>query len=256
MRLSQKDFDALQQALLQLYEYRDLETFRQVVTKVFLQIIPADHFSLVAYDVDPLAGRARMVECQESDPRIARDVVPVVPYWEQLVWKHPFTRYFAGGGEMTALMFSDFFTSAQLRNSVFWECGCAILKYDRAISLPVASSRGTAALSLGRRGRDFTERDRLVLNLLRPHFNQARRNADLATARKAAGAKPLAAYNLTPRETEIGHWIAGGKTNPEIAIILQTSRRTIEKHMERVLEKLAVENRASAAVMIAQAEAT
>ena len=48
--------------------------------------------------------------------------------------------------------------------------------------------------------------------------------------------------------------MAKGKTNPEIAIILQANRRTVEKHMERILEKLGVENRASAAVMVAQAE--
>ena len=50
--------------------------------------------------------------------------------------------------------------------------------------------------------------------------------------------------------------MAKGKTNPEISIILQAAIRTVEKHMERILEKLAVENRTSAAVMIAQAEAT
>src|SRR5207248_3835556 len=121
----------------------------------------------------------------------------------------------------------------------------------RAISLPVASSRAPGAVSLGRRGKDFTERDRLILNLLRRHFNQAHRNGELATDRRDAGAKPLASYGLTPRESEIGHWIAGGKTNPEIAIILQANRRTIEKHMERILDKLGVENRVAAAVLIA-----
>src|SRR5439155_23405448 len=108
-------------------------------------------------------------------------------------------------------------------------------------------------LPLGSRGKDFTERVRLMRKLLRAHYNRGRRNAVLATARKAAGAKPLAAYSLTPRATEIGHWIAGGKTNPEIAIILEANRRTIEKHMERILEKLGVENRVAAALLIAGA---
>ena len=250
MRLSHKDFDALQRTILELYEYRELETFRKLAPGLFLKIVPADHFCLVGYDLDPAARRARMIDCLESDPRLTREPVPNL---EVIVWEHPFTRYFAGGGAQTALMFSDFFSSAQLRNSLLWEPICQVLKFDRNISLPVASSRGRAALSLGRRGKDFTESDRLMLNLLRTHFNQAQRNAVLATARKAAGAKPLAAYSLTPRETEIGHWIAGGKTNPEIAIILQANRRTVEKHMERILEKLGVENRVAAAVLIAGA---
>jgi len=250
MRLSHRDFDALQHALLELYEFRDLAEFKEAIPRIVLRIIPADHFGLFSYDIDPAARRARMVECLESEPRLPREAVPL---WEQQVWQHPYTRYFAGGGEMTALKFSDFFTSVQLRNSTLWELICQVLKFDRNLCLPVASGVGVAAFSLGRRGKDFTERDRLILNLLRPHFNQARCNADLATARKAAGTKPLAAYSLTPRETEIGHWIAGGKTNPQIAIILQANRRTIEKHMERILEKLGVENRVAAAVLIARA---
>jgi DNA-binding CsgD family transcriptional regulator len=102
--------------------------------------------------------------------------------------------------------------------------------------------------------RDFTERDRLMLNLLQRHFDQAHHNAKLATARVAAPAKPLAAYDLTPRETEIARWVAAGKTNPEISIILNCGVRTIEKHMERILEKIGVENRTTAAAVIVRAE--
>ena len=63
----------------------------------------------------------------------------------------------------------------------------------------------------------------------------------------------MIAFGLTPREREIASWVAKGKTNPEIAIILQANRRTVEKHMERILEKLGVENRVAAAVLIAGA---
>ena len=47
-------------------------------------------------------------------------------------------------------------------------------------------------------------------------------------------------------------WLAQGKTNPEIAIILATPARTIEKHVERILRKLRVANRVEAAVAIAE----
>ena len=57
-------------------------------------------------------------------------------------------------------------------------------------------------------------------------------------------------YGLTGRETEIAEWVAAGKTNPEIAMILRISARTVEKHMERVLGKLGVENRTAAALII------
>lgn len=43
------------------------------------------------------------------------------------------------------------------------------------------------------------------------------------------------------------YWIAQGKTNRETAVILGTSPRTIDKHVEQLLERLGVENRLAAA---------
>jgi DNA-binding CsgD family transcriptional regulator len=54
------------------------------------------------------------------------------------------------------------------------------------------------------------------------------------------------AFGLTGRETEILFWVSEAKTNPEIATILKTSPRTVQKHVERILAKLKVENRLSA----------
>ncbi len=59
------------------------------------------------------------------------------------------------------------------------------------------------------------------------------------------GPAALCALGLTPRQAEVAYWVAQGKTNPEIAVILATSPRTIDKHMERIFERLHVENRAS-----------
>lgn len=55
------------------------------------------------------------------------------------------------------------------------------------------------------------------------------------------------AFNLTEREAEVLHWIANGKTNRDIAQILDLSPRTVNKHLEQVFRKMSVENRTSAA---------
>jgi CheY-like chemotaxis protein/DNA-binding CsgD family transcriptional regulator len=57
---------------------------------------------------------------------------------------------------------------------------------------------------------------------------------------------------LTFREAEILMWIARGKTNKEIGIILSTSPRTVNKHLEHVFEKLGVSTRAAAVAMVLQ----
>jgi DNA-binding NarL/FixJ family response regulator len=61
----------------------------------------------------------------------------------------------------------------------------------------------------------------------------------------------LQALGLTPREAEILFWIIQGKTNPEIAVILEMKLVTVKKHVQNVLEKLGVENRTAAVSFVA-----
>jgi DNA-binding NarL/FixJ family response regulator len=56
-------------------------------------------------------------------------------------------------------------------------------------------------------------------------------------------------FKLTPRESEVLVWISRGKTNQEIAMILDFSPRTVNKHLEQIFRKLGVENRTTAAAV-------
>jgi CheY-like chemotaxis protein/DNA-binding CsgD family transcriptional regulator len=60
---------------------------------------------------------------------------------------------------------------------------------------------------------------------------------------------------LTFREAEILMWISRGKTNKEVGLILGSSPRTVNKHLEHIFEKLGVFTRA-AAVSIAMQRTT
>jgi DNA-binding CsgD family transcriptional regulator len=62
-------------------------------------------------------------------------------------------------------------------------------------------------------------------------------------------AGPVGSVGLTPRETEVLTWIAQGKTNYEIGVILSVATGTICKHVQRIFFKLSVENRTAAAVV-------
>ena len=63
---------------------------------------------------------------------------------------------------------------------------------------------------------------------------------------REAGSPP-SGRPLTKREREVLAWVARGKANSEIATILRVGTRTIDKHVERILAKLGVENRTAAA---------
>ncbi len=51
---------------------------------------------------------------------------------------------------------------------------------------------------------------------------------------------------LSPREEEILRWVAEGKSNDEVAIILGMSVNTVKTHLKRSFKKLGVENRTAA----------
>ena len=59
---------------------------------------------------------------------------------------------------------------------------------------------------------------------------------------------PLEEKGLTRREIEVLEWVARGKTNTEIGMILHISPRTASKHLEHIYTKLGVESRTAAVV--------
>ena len=59
-------------------------------------------------------------------------------------------------------------------------------------------------------------------------------------------------FNITNRESDVFLWLAKGKTNREIAQILEMSPRTVNKHLEQLFKKLQVDNRTSAAGLAIQ----
>jgi DNA-binding NarL/FixJ family response regulator len=87
--------------------------------------------------------------------------------------------------------------------------------------------------------------------LERQHQQERRIREELSKARLSpdfTSATPLESLGLSPREAEVLLWMAQGKKNEDISIILGCSSNTIKKHVMHVLEKLGVESRSAAAV--------
>ena len=105
-----------------------------------------------------------------------------------------------------------------------------------------------ARLEFDRPARDFRERDRTVLDVLRPHLRQFRRNALRRRAFDGAGV-------LTAREREILALVARGLTNAEVARELWISRGTVRKHLDNVYAKLGVHTRTAAVAAVRRIQA-
>jgi DNA-binding CsgD family transcriptional regulator len=92
----------------------------------------------------------------------------------------------------------------------------------------------------------------LVIDLIVDHG----RDLHLMTLEEVALNAPAAsleALGLTARESEVLMWVAQGKTNREVGIILGASPRTIQKHLEHMFQKLGVETRTAAILRAWQA---
>ena len=86
-------------------------------------------------------------------------------------------------------------------------------------------------------GPDFSERDRALLTLLRPHLHQAYLDAERRR-------HPVA--RLTPRQKDLLHLVAAGHTNTQIARRLGISEGTVRTHLENIYERLQVSSRTAA----------
>ncbi len=89
----------------------------------------------------------------------------------------------------------------------------------------------------GRRDQDFTERDRALLILLRPHLRAAHENV----LQRRSGIP-----NLTNRQWELLHLVDAGLSNTQIARQLHVTENTVRKHLENTFERLQVSNRTAA----------
>ena len=86
-------------------------------------------------------------------------------------------------------------------------------------------------------GPDFSERDRAVLTLLRPHLHQAYLDAERRR-------HPVP--RLTPRQNDLLRLVAAGNTNTQIARRLGISETTVRTHLENIYERLHVSSRTAA----------
>ncbi|HEX7858107.1 MAG TPA: DNA-binding response regulator [Sphingobium sp.] len=66
---------------------------------------------------------------------------------------------------------------------------------------------------------------------------------------EADAAKLRLTLDLTQREAEVLLWVSYGKPNRVISDILSISPRTVNKHLERIFEKMGIETRSAAAAI-------
>lgn len=193
------------------------------------------------FRVDRAVGppRSPQVSCTTSPPLEPSDAIPpalLLPFLRHMN-DHPLIRLHAAG-DLGAYRLSDTTSMRRFRRTPlygeFFEP--AAIRQQLTVSLE-ATPRRLTGMWFNRARRDFSDDDRLMAEVLRPHLQAA----EITVRRGAARAA------LTSREREVLDIVATGATNAAVAEALVVSPRTVKKHLDNIYAKLGVGSRAAAA---------
>jgi len=163
--------------------------------------------------------------------------------------EHPLVRYHAVQRGPGAHRISDSTPFARFRHSALYSEYYQRIGIDHVVAMPIeVDDEVLVSFVLNRKRRDFSDRERELLDRVGPVLS--RLFAALRAPSRGSSAAPRVRTDLTltPRERDVIGWLAGGKTDRDIGAILGCSHRTVQKHLQRIYEKLGVETR-TAAVM-------
>jgi DNA-binding CsgD family transcriptional regulator len=157
----------------------------------------------------------------------------------------------------TVRRMSDLISQRKLQCTDLYQEVFKVIDVGFQIGIPVFSESHTGGLSINRGGRDFSDEDMAVAELfarqlLIAHRNEQILKASMLPAQKCSQTNfaGLRDRGLTRRECEVLWWVAQGKRDAEIGIILGISPRTASVHVRSILTKLSVETRTAAAALV------
>jgi DNA-binding CsgD family transcriptional regulator len=166
--------------------------------------------------------------------------------------EHPLVRYHAIEHGAFAHRISDSLPQARFVETALYNDYYRRVGLSHALALPIRlDGHELVSFVLNRRGKDFDDGELALLDALRRPLARFFDHATTAERKlPTLDDEALARWNLTRRETEVLRWVAAGKTDREIAMLLSCSPRTVHKHLQRVYAKLGVETRTAAVMRV------
>jgi DNA-binding CsgD family transcriptional regulator len=233
------DYRAMLNFLEVAGEIRGRDAFPEVVLEELRHVI---RFDCVSYG--EFAGRgAQRKHIRTSSGRVMSEDIGRAMH--RVRDQHPLL-----AGPITvgrALRESDVMTRREMRSNPVCQLGrLAGIRYAMDLWI-VDRGRIVGGFGFDGSSRDFSERDKLVLETLAPHLVHVHRRARARRRGRANGALDV----LTQREREVLLLVADGLTNAEVAAALYIAPGTVRKHLDNIYAQLGVKSRTAAAMTIA-----
>jgi len=171
-RLRHKDLRALSNSIQMLYRVSDLAAFPRRVFEALGPLVRCDCFAYNKFGPD---GVLKLLHCEPELPAASTSFL--LSLGPEFTHEHPGVEYVTRTGSTEPLKITDF-TSQQkwrrttLYNEFFHPLRC---EYQMGFAFPVP--KGQVALGFNCAARDYSEDDRQLFTLLRPHLMQAYVNA-------------------------------------------------------------------------------
>ena len=238
-----------------VYGLLEIDEFRPGLLAALRRAVPSDWVSLNEVGPDPTDTVAI------AEPPLEHRWHKV---WRAYAMENPLVVEYQRTKDGRPYRFSDVlsteeFHALDLYREFYGQIG---LEHQIAFLLPGASG-AIIGVALSRRDRDYTDAERDLLELARPHLIQAYSNAlrysealragdDDGDVRSIARARleRLREMGLTAREGEALVLAASGSSDREIAETLELSPRTVEKHLQRSYVKLRIDGRSEATALV------
>lgn len=175
--LSRSDLSSALDFVREAGEVSGSDAFRQHVLSGLPRLV---HSTMTSYnDISPDGDPLLLIDPPDvwSDA-LARDFIRLVP-------QHPLIAHYTRTHDERTLKISDLmdrraFRRTELYRDVYGPMG---VEYQMAVTLP-GPPGSVIGIALNRDRRDFAERDRQMLDLLRPHLARLRRDAALRDAER------------------------------------------------------------------------
>ena len=236
-RLSYRDLRSALEFVHEASSVSCSEPFPQPAVDALAQLVRGEFVGYYEWDLSTRVGPLESVEA----PPVA---VPaeVADARSAYCFGYPLS-ILRWSSETRALKVSDFMSLRSLHRTDYYDGVLRPYRIEHQMRLWLEAPPGMSRVFyFSRRATegDFDERDRSLLELLRPFLVALRERCALP------GASEANRCDLTHRENEILGWVARGKTNREIAALLVVSPHTVRKHLEHVFKKLQVHTRTAA----------